>query len=97
MNKSLFQRDQSPEELPETQITNLELHPNPSTFNVYALVRQALLEKCMKEATKVYQKSSSSFSDSETEEEGDEKSKDAGIRIPKVITYKKVNSLIGEI
>ncbi|WAQ99892.1 MYCB2-like protein [Mya arenaria] len=78
-------RDQSPEELPETPITNLELHANPSTFNVYALVRQALLEKCMKEATKVYQKTTLSLSDSETEEEGEDKSKDAGIRIPKIV------------
>lgn len=80
----LFQRDPSPEELPEVQVTNLELPDSPSAFNVYAVVRQALLEKCMKEATKVYQKSSSGFSDSETDEETEEKSKDSGIRIPKV-------------
>lgn len=80
----IVQRDQSPDELPEVQATNLELHNNPSSFNVYAIVRQALLEKCMKEATKVYQSSSAVYSDSETEEEGEERAKDVGIKIPKV-------------
>ena len=78
------QRDESQEEVPETPVTNLELHGNPSPFTVYALVRQALLEKCMKEATKVYQRSSASLSDSEAEEDGEERGKDGVVRIPKV-------------
>ncbi|XP_053398701.1 E3 ubiquitin-protein ligase MYCBP2-like isoform X4 [Mercenaria mercenaria] len=78
-------RDASPEEIPENLTTNLEIPGNPSTFNVYALVRQTLLEKCMKEATKVYQKSTGNFSDSETDEETDDKSKDAAVKIPKIV------------
>jgi hypothetical protein len=78
------QRDASPEEVPESTVTNLEIPGNPSTFNVYALVRQTLLEKCMKEATKVYQKSTGNFSDSETDEEIEDKSRDVAVKIPKV-------------
>ena len=40
----------------------------------------------MKEATKVYQKSSSGYSDTESDEESEEKNRDGGIRIPKVCT-----------
>ncbi|XP_052283534.1 E3 ubiquitin-protein ligase MYCBP2-like isoform X2 [Dreissena polymorpha] len=80
-----LKRDESQEEVPETPVTNLELHGNPSPFTVYALVRQALLEKCMKEATKVYQRSSASLSDSEAEEDGEERGKDGVVRIPKVV------------
>lgn len=57
---------------------------------MYALVRQTLLEKCMKETTKVFQKSSGNFSDSESDEETEEKVKDAGVKIPKVCPRNKL-------
>ncbi|KAL4230611.1 E3 ubiquitin-protein ligase mycbp2 [Mactra antiquata] len=78
-------RDASPEELPETNITNLEIASSPSSFNVYALVRQTLLERCMKETAKVFQKSSGNFTDSESDEETEEKVKDACVKIPKIV------------
>lgn len=41
----------------------------------------------MKEATKVYEKSTGNISDSESEEEVEDKGKDAVVRIPKVCFY----------
>ena len=78
------QGEQNTDALPDISVPNLELAGNPSLFNVYALVRRSLLERCMKEATKVYQQSVSRLSESDTDDDGEERSRDNIIKIPKV-------------
>lgn len=69
----------------EAVLPIVELAGNPSSFNVYAHVRQTVLEQCMKDAAKVYQKGVSiQVSDTDTEEEVEDKSKEPAIKIPKV-------------
>jgi hypothetical protein len=65
-------------------IPNIELCGNPSVFNAYAQIRQSVLERCMKEAARVYHQSTGQLTDSESEEEGDERSKEVPVKIPKV-------------
>lgn len=65
-------RDKSPE-VTETSPPTLEICGNPSQFTVYSTVRQSILEQCMKEASQIYHQSQSIPSDSDTDEEREEK------------------------
>ena len=80
----VFQGDQTSEVVPDINIPNLELSGNPSLFNVYALVRKSLLERCMKEAAVVYQQSVSRLSESDTDEDNEERGRENLVKIPKV-------------
>ncbi|KAL3880398.1 hypothetical protein ACJMK2_032642, partial [Sinanodonta woodiana] len=77
-------REKSPE-IKEAHAPNIELCGNASVFNVYSAVRQALLERCMKEATRVYQQSMGQNSDSDSEGDTDEKFREAIIKLPKIV------------
>ena len=48
----MFQRDKSPEKL-DVLAPNIELHGNPSSFIIYASVRQAVLERQVKQVCRV--------------------------------------------
>lgn len=79
------QREKSPESI-EPQLPNVELSGNPSSFTVYSVVRQAALEQSIKDAACIYhQATKPPGSDSECEEELEEKSKEPSIKIPKVV------------
>ena len=81
---SYLQRDKSPEHV-DQQPPNLELAGNPSAFSVFASVRQVVLESEMKEASRVYMQSiSAAVSDSECEEEAEDKLREAIMKMPKV-------------
>ncbi|VDH90727.1 E3 ubiquitin-protein ligase MYCBP2, partial [Mytilus galloprovincialis] len=77
-------RDKSPE-TSESAPPTLEICGNPSMFTVYSTVRQSILEQCMKEATQIYHQSQSLPSDSETDEEREEKSREGPIKLPKIV------------
>lgn len=77
------QRDKSPESTEIRQIS-VDLYANPSLFTVYAAVRQTVLEQCMNEATHIYHQSISPTTDSDSDEDGEEKSKELAIKLPKV-------------
>ncbi|XP_069130438.1 LOW QUALITY PROTEIN: E3 ubiquitin-protein ligase MYCBP2-like [Argopecten irradians] len=78
-------RDKSPENT-DNPVPNLDVSLNPSVFNVYSAVRQAVLERCMKEASQIYHHSVTAQSDSDSDDTGDEKGKEATIKIPKIVT-----------
>lgn len=79
------QRDKSPEST-EIRRISVDLYANPSLFTVYAAVRQTVLEQCMNEATHIYHQSISPTTDSDSDEDGEEKSKELAIKLPKVWT-----------
>ncbi|XP_062580615.1 E3 ubiquitin-protein ligase MYCBP2-like [Saccostrea cucullata] len=78
------QRDKSPEST-EIHRISVDLYANPSLFTVYAAVRQTVLEQCMNEATQIYHESVSPATDSDSDEEGEEKSKELAIKLPKIV------------
>ena len=80
----IFQREKSPERW-ESQQPTLELHSNPSGFSVYAIVRQSVLEEQIKETAQVFlQACNGPQSDTESDEDSEEKTRDGLFRIPKV-------------
>lgn len=78
------QRDKSPEST-EIRRISVDLYANPSLFTVYAAVRQTVLEQCMNEATHIYHQSISPTTDSDSDEDGEEKSKELAIKLPKIV------------
>lgn len=65
--------------------TTPEIHGNASSFTVYAMVRQSVLVQGIRDASRVYHLANSgAASDTESDEDADEKNKDACIKIPKV-------------
>ncbi|XP_076446720.1 E3 ubiquitin-protein ligase MYCBP2-like isoform X7 [Babylonia areolata] len=85
-SKDRKQREKSPE-LSETAIsTTAELHGNASAFTVFASVRQCVLVQGIRDASRLYHLANTDpGSDSESDEDGDEKNKDATIKIPKIV------------
>ena len=68
------------------QAPTVEVCSNPSSFAVYAGVRQSVLEKHIHDAAQIFLVANTSqFSDSENEDEEEEKTKDTLHRIPKVV------------
>lgn len=90
------QREKSPE-LPESGIiTTAELHGNASAFTVFATVRQSVLVRGIRDASRLYHLANNGAdSDSESDEDADEKNKDATIKIPKVLMILSENVHVG--
>ncbi|ESO93790.1 hypothetical protein LOTGIDRAFT_153260, partial [Lottia gigantea] len=78
-------REKSPEEQ-DNGIASVELPGNASVFNVYASVRQMVLQQCLRETAKIYRHAhSNSNSGSDSEEESEERAKDSIIKLPKIV------------
>ncbi|KAK2182953.1 hypothetical protein NP493_330g03060 [Ridgeia piscesae] len=79
------QRDKSPDKFDFDQLT-LELHGNPSSYLVFANVRNAVLEHQVKQMSHIYQRSVTRRSvDSDSDDDGDDKSKDVIQKVPKIV------------
>ncbi|XP_048243746.1 E3 ubiquitin-protein ligase MYCBP2-like isoform X7 [Haliotis rufescens] len=78
-------REGSPD-IPDAQFLSVELQGNASGFNVYASVRQSVLEQCMRDTARLYRLATTTqTSDSETDDDNDDKNKDCAIKIPKIV------------
>ncbi|KAK6172343.1 hypothetical protein SNE40_016020 [Patella caerulea] len=78
-------REKSPEDHDITT-TSIELHGNASAFNVYASVRQHVLQQCLRDTAKLYRLANQDTqSGSDSEEDMDERTRDAIIKIPKIV------------
>lgn len=65
---------------------SLELHGNPSSYLVFANVRDAVLEHQVKQMSHVYLRSMQRRSvDSDSDDDADDKTKDIVQKVPKVI------------
>ena len=83
-NLFILQRERSPERI-DLQPPCIELDGNPSSFIVYAGVRQAVLEHQMRQVSTAYTAASNPWcSDSDSEEEDQDRAKDSAPKMPKV-------------
>ncbi|KAK7473507.1 hypothetical protein BaRGS_00035260, partial [Batillaria attramentaria] len=84
--KERKQREKSPE-LPEPgQAGTPELHGNASAFTVFATVRQSVLVQGIRDASRLYHLASGGpGSDTESDEDADDKNKETSIKIPKIV------------
>ncbi len=70
------------------QPPNIELQGNPSSFVVYASVRQSVLEQQVKHVSQIYTQANLPwFSDSDSEEDADDKNKENISKLPKVSEF----------
>lgn len=59
----------------------LELNPNPSMFRVFATIRQAVMEKKLREESLIFLRSVQGLSEENEETEEEERSKESPIKV----------------
>ena len=83
-----FQRDKSPEK-PERSAPEIHLHGNPSSFAIYASIRQTVLEDQIKQISQIYLQACQTMStESDSDDDGPDKSHESQMRLPKVWWWK---------